>query len=244
MIKMIKSYLSKYKYTLITVLVCIVLLLSNGWSIRQCSKYKDLNNNNIVALTDTIKYYKTKTNEIYVSKTLLEGDMQTLKLANDSLYNVVKEMELKLKNVSTVVYVNSTVDNGKKDTTWTIEKSDSQIVYPNLYKEFEFKNPFRELTGNIFLKDSILGLNIDRDKVFLDYTMAIENNKVYLKSNNPYIQYNKIQGITIPQPKKKITGLVIGPSFNIGYDFRDREITPTIGISITYGIDLFNLFRK
>jgi hypothetical protein len=215
-------------------------------AIRQCNSYKDINNNNIVALTDSIHYYKTKSGELYVSKTLLMGDLKTLQLANDSLYNVIKDM--KLDDVQSVVHFNTTVNNEPKDTTWNIEKPITdgyQITYPMLNKSFAFVNKYRELTGNVFLNDSILGLNIDNDKVFLDYVVAIENNKVFIKSNNPYVQYNEIQGLTLPQPKKESwTKLVIGPSINYSYDFKEKRFGPSIGISITYGFNLSKLINK
>ena len=85
----LKEFMKKYKNIIILVLISVVLLFTNGLAVKQCNSYKDMNNNNIVALTDTIQYYKTKSNELYVSKTLLLGDMKTLKLANDSLYNVI-----------------------------------------------------------------------------------------------------------------------------------------------------------
>ena len=239
-----KSYWNKHKYTIMLLLLSVVLVCTNLFAIRQCNSYKDQNNNNIVALTDSIHYYKTKTNELYVSKTLLMGDLKTLQLANDSLYNVIKEM--KLKEATTVVHFNNTVENEPKDTTWTIDKptGDGTITYPRLDKSFAFVDQYRELTGNVFLNDSILGLNIDKDKVFLDYVLAIENNKVYIKSNNPYVKYNEIEGLIIPQPKKKWFTLVVGPSFNYAYDFNNKKFGPSIGISVVYGLDLSRFINK
>jgi hypothetical protein len=231
-----------YKYVIILGIVSFLLLFSNIWTIRQCSNNSRKNDNNIVALTDSIKYHKTKANELYVSKTLLEGDLKSLKIANDSLYNVIKSMK-EIKNPSSIVYIKQTVDNGKKDTAWVIKK-DTLIKYPILLKEFSFDNQFRALNGNVFFKDSILGLNIINDKVFMDYTIAIEKNQVFVKSNNPYIQFNKIQGITIPEPQRRLTSLVIGPSVSYGYDLQEKKFAPSINLSVTYGIDLINLFKR
>ena len=239
---MIMKWFKSYKYIIILSLVSFLLLFSNICAIRQCSSNARRNNNNIVALTDSIKYHKTKANELYVSKTLLEGNLKTLKIANDSLYDVIKSMK-EIKNPTSIVYLNTTVDNGKKDTAWVIER-DTLIKYPMLSKEFSFDDQFRALNGNVFLKDSILGLNINNDKVFLDYTLAIEKNQVFVKSNNPYIQFNKIQGITIPEPKRRLTSLVIGPSVGYGYDLNEKKFNPSINLSVTYGIDLLNLLKK
>ena len=247
MVEKIKSYISKYLDRILVFIVLIFMLSITITSIRSCQDYKDINNNNVVALTDSIKYYKTKYGEVYVSKTLLEGDLSTLKIVNDSLYQTIKDM--KLNKPTSVVYIDNTIDNGAKDTSWVIppitSNGDSIIaVYPMITRNFEFNNKFRELEGDVTIKDTTLSLNINKDKVFVDYTLAIEDNKVYVKSNNPYVQYNKIQGIELPKPKKRWTTIVIGPSISYGYDFNSCKFGPSINVSLTYGLDLGNLFKK
>jgi len=246
MVEKIKSYISKYLYRILVFIVFLFMVSLLITSIRSCQDYKDINNNNVVALTDSIKYYKTKYGEVYVSKTLLEGDLSTLKIVNDSLYQTIKDM--KLNKPTSVVYIDNTIDNGSKDTSWVIppipSNGDSIIaVYPMITRNFEFNNKFRELEGDVTIKDTTLSLNINKDKVFVDYTLAIEDNKVYIKSNNPYVQYNKIQGIELPKPKKRWTTVVIGPSISYGYNFNGSKFGPSVNISLTYGLDIGNLFK-
>ena len=235
-----KETWKKFKSILILGIICICLGIVCISSIRSCISYKEQANNNIVALKDSIHYHKTKYNELYVSKQILIGNMSTLKVAYDSLYNTLKDMNI--NDPSSVVYVNTVIENVKHDTVWNIKK-DSSIVYQNLYQDFSFRNKYRELTGNIYLNDSLLGLNIEKDNVFADFTMAIENNKVFIKSNNPYVKYNDIKGLTLPNYNRKTT-LVIGPSLTYGYDFTNRQFGPTLGISATYGLDIIRLFKK
>jgi len=241
MIEEIKAYIQKYLVRII-VFIGFLLMLSIAFSaMKSCQDYKDRNNNNVVALTDSIKYYKTKYGEVYVSKTLLEGDLSTLKIANDSLYQVIKDM--KLNKPTSVVYIDNTIDNGQNDTSWVVppipSNEDSIIMfYPMITKNFEFNNKYRELEGNVTIKDTTMNLSINKDKVFLDYTVAIEDNKVYVKSNNPYVQYNSIQGIQLPKQKRQVTTLVIGPSIGYGYDIKNHNFGPTIGINLTWGLNL------
>jgi len=245
MINTIKTYIKKYLIRILVILGFLLMIGITFDAIRSCQDYKDRNNNNVVALTDSIKYYKTKYGEVYVSKTLLEGDLNTLKIVNDSLYNTIKDM--KLNKPTTIVYIDNTIDNGAKDTSWTIPQIPSQIdsvFYPMITKKFDFNNKYRELEGKVTIKDSTMNLNIEKDKVFLDYTLAVENNKVYVKSNNPYVQYNKIQGIELPKPKKRWTTVVIGPSISYGYDFNGKCFGPSINLSLTYGLDLGSIFKK
>lgn len=216
-------------------MIIIVLCINTIFTVKGCQQYKEQNNQNLIALTDTIKYYTTKNGDTYVSKEMLIGDLNTLKLVNDSLFKVIKEM--KLKKPESVVYIENQIDNGKKDTVWVIN---NDTVYEKKYlsKDFNFNNEYRELEGNVSLKDSTLSLSIDKDKVFFDYTLAIENNKVYVKSNNPYIKYNDIQGIELPKPKKSIWGITVGPSVGYGYDFNGKKFGPTIGINATVGLKI------
>lgn len=227
--------MDKFKQQIILILIIVVLCINTIFTIKGCQQYKEQNNQNLIALTDTIKYYTTKNGETYVSKEMLIGDLNALKIANDSLYRVIKEM--KLKTPESIVYINSQIDNGKKDTVWVIN---NDTVYEKKYlsKDFNFNNEYRELEGNVSLKDSTLSLSIDKDKVFFDYTLAIENNKVYIKSNNPYIKYNEIQGIELPKPKKSIWGITVGPSIGYGYDFNGKKFGPNIGINATVGIKI------
>jgi len=234
--------MNKFKQQIILILIIIVLCINTIFTVKGCQQYKEQNNQNLIALTDTIKYYTTKTGDTYVSKEMLIGDLNTLKLVNDSLFKVIKEM--KLKKPESVVYIENQIDNGKKDTVWQISdpiyivKHDTLYENVDLTKEFNFNNEFRELEGNVSLKDSTLSLSIDKDKVFFDYTLAIENNKVYVKSNNPYIKYNNIQGIELPKPKKSIWGITVGPSVGYGYDFNGKKFGPTIGINATVGLKI------
>ncbi len=227
--------MDKFKQQIILILIIVVLCINTIFTIKGCQQYKKQNNQNLIALTDTIKYYTTKNGETYVSKEMLIGDLNSLKIVNDSLYRIIKEM--KLKKPESIVYINSQIDNGQKDTVWIIN---NDTVYEKKYlsKDFNFNNEYRELEGNVSLKDSTLSLSIDKDKVFFDYTLAIENNKVYVKSNNPYIKYNDIQGIELPKPKKSIWGITVGPSIGYGYDFNGKKFGPNIGINATVGIKI------
>mgnify|MGYP003290798469 CR=1 FL=1 len=226
----LKNFVTKYKYILSLIVILIISLIINVCAIKSCSGYKEKNNNNIIALTDTIHYYKTKTGELVASKRLLEGDLTTLKLANDSLYHAIKDM--KISDPSSVVYIETTIDNGKQDTLW---RTDTIIPNLNINRNFAFNNEFRSLEGFVNVNDTALGLHIDKDQTFVNYVLAIEDNTVKVKSNNPYVKFNEIQGITIPEPKHKNWGFSIGPALYYGVNPVTRKSDYGIGISLVYG---------
>lgn len=229
--ELILSFFNNHKYTIIMAILCILSLLTNVFTIKSCSNYHDLNNNNIKALTDSIHYYKTKHGEIVATKLLLEGDLSTLKIANESLYNVVKDM--KIKDPETIVEVKTIVDNAPKDTVWS---TDTVIPNLNISKQFAFNNDYRCLEGNVFANDSTLGLNITKDQTFVDYVLAVEDNTVKIKSSNPFVKFTEIQGITLPKQKHKTWGLTIGPGVYYGINPITHKMDWGIGISAVYGL--------
>lgn len=212
--------------SVILILIILFSLGINVTSIRSCSEQQRINENNIIAMTDSISYYKLKNGELVATKTILEGDLNTLKLANDSLYQTIKDM--KLKDPTKIVYVTTETVLEKRDTVWM---SDSIITPYEIRKPFDFTNEYQSLTGSVWAKEKQLGLNIDKNIVYADYTVAFEDNKVYIKSSNPYVQYTNVTGIQIPKPKEKIEFAVFGEA---QYEFKYNKIAPRVGADIQY----------
>ena len=220
----IKSILYK---TLPYVIIIIIVVMY----IRQCSNFNTLKHqmqHNINALSDSVRHYKTKSGNIAAEKTLLIGDIDLLKRTNDSLYDKLKDMNV--KNPQQVVYIESKADYGKRDTVWNVRTENATF---DMNKYFDFSNKWRELTGNVSLKDSSLALYIDKDIVYFDYTTAIKDGKVYISSSNPYIIFNHIDGITIPTSKRKYWH--IGPSVGVGINTKG-DMLPYAGINLTYSL--------
>ena len=202
---------------ILTGIFCINTLIANR-------NLRKINDNNVVALTDSVQFYKSKSGDLVAEKTLLLGDIRTLRLANKELADEIEDM--KLHNPQQVVYIETEVINEVHDTTWIIQPNDSLVI-----KEFDFSNKWRILSGNIKLQNENLSLNIDNDKVFVNYTLAIKDNKVYVKSDNPYITYGDIQGLTLPKQRKNFS-IGIGPTISYGYDFQHKTFAPIVGVSL------------
>ena len=101
---------------------------------------------------------------------------------------------------------------------------------------FIISDKWRTLTGHVNYKDSILNIGIDKNSVEFKYALAIENNKVYMTSDNPYVKFSKTTGLIIPtyQQKKKRFG--VGPVIFGGYDMQSNKIGYGIGIGISYNL--------
>lgn len=217
----------------VVILLLILLLLGNGMSLLKTKNELTISEHNIEALNDSIKYHKTNTGKLVAEKMALIGDIETLTAANEKLAKDIKDM--KVNKPSTVVYIETVVENEKHDTIFADIECDSTFNKP-----FDFSDEFRTLKGSIVC-DQNLNLNIDSDMVYVDYTLAIEDSKVYVKSDNPYVHYNDICALEVPEYEPTWC-FVIGPSISLGWDpirqFIPNQGQPVdfcIGVSATLG---------
>ena len=221
------EFLKSIKTHLIYISIIIGLLFLLDISIRSCQENKELYENNIIALSDSVSYYKDKNGNLVASKTLLEGDISLLKKTNSELSDELNSM--KIKNPEQVVKIVTEYVNTPSDTVWVIDS-----INANITKPFNFTDNYRSLEGNVYLKDDILGLSINKDEVYANYILAIKDNKAYITTDNPYIKISDIQGITLPTPKTK--HFYLGPSINFGYDPIKNKPTFNIRVSVGYGL--------
>lgn len=222
-----KEFIALVKKYKTQIILGALLVLAILFGINQTVKNRNLkrqNYNNIEALTDSIKYYQGKNGELVAEKTLLLGDMNTLELANKELADKIEDM--KIHKPQQVVYYETIIENEVHDTVWVVEENDTTIK-----KDFDFSDQWRILNGFVKLEDKNLSLSIAEDKVLVNYTLAIKDNKVYISSDNPYVKYNEIQGLTLPKTKKNFS-LGIGPTISYGYDFQHRNFGPFVGVSL------------
>ena len=221
------EFLESVKTHLIYIVIIIALLSILSISMRNCQENKQLYNNNITALVDSVSFYKAKNGTLVASKSLLEGDMSLLEKTNSELMNELNSM--KVKDPEQVVKIVTEYVNIPSDTVWVIDS-----INTNITKQFNFTDNYRSLAGDVYLKNNMLGLNINKDEVYANYTLAIKDNKAYITSNNPYIKISDIQGVTLPTPKAK--HFYLGPSVNFGYDPLQNKPSFNVGISIGYGL--------
>ena len=226
------------KSKLIIYIIALLLFVLMCLSMHKCISNKHLYDNNIIALTDTIKYYKGKNKELVASKTMIETSFNNIKYINDSLYNVLKSIGV--KNPDNVVYIETIIRDEKHDTIWKTPIISSNDNNKYIKKDFDFSNQYRTLKGYVYLnKPDTLGLSIEQNNAIADFTITQKDNNVYITSNNPYIKYNNIIGIkNQSQNNKKTKRFGIGPYIGIGIN-KDAKIEPTIGIGLTWSLFRF-----
>lgn len=227
--QMVLTFVRNHKRILIEVFSVVAFFVFITLSINKCSYYKNVNDKNIIALTDSVNYYKGKYGNEVAKKTMIETDCKNLQIINDSLYRMIQSMQVKKPDI--VIGGSTSIDNGKHDTVYI--PTVTEITSKNIYRKFDFSNQYRELTGNVSYTNDTLGLYIEKDRMQFKYALAVKDNVVYMTSDNPYVKFNSITGLTIPKQKKE-KKFGIGPSVFGGYS--NKGFVYGIGIGLQYNL--------
>ena len=239
MIDFLKELWKDNKKDIFQVLVMIILFVWALISMQRCAVLKhnyETAQNNIVALTDSIEYYECKTGELVAQKTMLVGEIKDLKESHSKELNCLYDdlNSMKRKNAQMAAQLKGFIDNPVKDTIW---KYDTIKFEKSLIQPFDFSDKWRILSGNITLKDDTIGLNIKEDQVFFDYTIAIEDGCIYIKSDNPYVKYDYVTAIQEQQKKPKHWN--IGFQAGLGFQYcmfnKTIDVGPYLGVGISWG---------
>ena len=225
--QMVLTFVRNHKRILIEVFSVVAFFVFITLSINKCTYYKNVNDKNIIALTDSVNYYKGKYGNEVAKKTMIETDCKNLQIINDSLYRMIQSMQVKKPDI--VIGGSTSIDNGKNDTVYI--PTVTEITSKNIYRKFDFSNQYRELTGNVSYTNDTLGLYIEKDRMQFKYALAVKDNVVYMTSDNPYVKFNSITGLTIPKQKKE-KKFGIGPSVFGGYS--NKGFVYGIGIGLQY----------
>ena len=229
----IKNIWNKYKSQIILVLCLLVCIF---FLIRSCENNlanKRIYDNNVKALTEQIQTWETKTGDLVAEKTVLEGDVKLLKQTNEELYEQVKKLKARPKEV---VYIETEIINEVHDTTFIVDSN-------YIKKYFDFSDQWRTLTGFVEYNNPNLNLTFTKDITKADFTVAIRDSKVYITSNNPHIVYNDIQGVVLPK-KEPIFTISTGPSFSAGYGLINKNFDFYAGWSVIIGYNIKSFGRK
>lgn len=227
--QMVLTFVRNHKRIFIEVFSVVAFFVFMTLSINKCTYYKNVNDKNIIALTDSVNYYKGKYGNEVAKKTMIETDCKNLQNINDSLYRMIQSMQVKKPDI--VIGGSTSIDNGKHDTVYI--PTVTEITSKNIYRKFDFSNKYRELTGNVSYTNDTLGLYIEKDIMQFKYALAIKDNVVYMTSDNPYVKFNSITGLTIPKQKKE-KKFGIGPSVFGGYS--NKGFVYGIGIGLQYNL--------
>jgi len=223
----IKTYIKDIIY------VCIILVMAGllFTAVKSCVKEKHKYENNIIAIKDTIHYYHDADDNLVATIRAFEGELKDMKLLNEKLYDKVKSLKTK-GDVTNAYYVGGTIEMPPQDTAYVISHD---TIAQGFSKDFAFNDEYRELEGNVSYQEDTLSVDITKEQINFDYTLAMDDkNNIYIRSENPYVKYNELTGFQVPVTKQKKWSL--GPSVNFGYDPIQKKPSFSVGVSLNYGL--------
>ena len=235
------------KIALIGLAIIVALGICLIFSIKSCNKHKydvDRLNRNISAMNDTITFTKSRYDSTLVAQRMgFEASFDELAQLNQKLQNELYKLGVSNSNLISGTHANGVIVNPGRDTAF-VEVHDTIIKNHRLTRQFDFSDSWRELSGTAKYaygngKDT-LGVNIEKDIVKFDYTVAMDkDNKIYIHSNNPYVKFNELSGFIAPEKSSYIykrKKFNIGPYVGYGYDIIKGRFNPQIGIGISYSL--------
>ena len=232
------SGLKKLKVRDVVYIVVILAMLGAlASAVRSCKDNNSRYENNIKALTDSIKYLKSKSGETVVEKTVFEiKDIDELRQLNKQLYDEVKDLKnlVKLKNITNATQFSGEIVNVLHDTTFIVQHD---TIKNGFNHNFAFNDEWRDLEGNVNYADESLSMAITKDVTRFDYTVVTDkDNKVYIKSKNPYVKFNEFTGFTVPDKvQKKSKHFGVGPEIGVGVS-TDGKVVPYAGIGVHWSL--------
>jgi hypothetical protein len=238
-LKVIISYI-------IIAIVMIGLASSLSNSKEKLKETKARETQNLIALSDTVSYFRNANGDLVASKALMQMTLDELFIANDSLAKWVKEHKDSILVVTQIEtkYIHDTIiiDTGIVEYVYadTEDKGSDKV---NIF--FEYDNPqiyFNSLTSfgvDVPIKISNPTLLITDLSIDAGITTAIVEDKEGIKrievvSDNPNLKFTNITGNIVPEDQvgfwdKFGFGVAIGPTAN--YDVIDKNFSAGIGIT-------------
>lgn len=219
---------------IIIIITIVVMGLSLTFSIRKCSQIEEEYETNMKAVKESLVLTENKNGELVASTKAYEATIKDLKGLNNDLYEEVASLKKKCKDIENAIKVEGEIVNEIHDTTYVVKYD---TITHGFEHEFDFSNEWRQLCGNVSYLNDSLNLSIDKDIVQFSYVVAMdENNNIYIKSSNPYVQYKSLTGFSVPQQKQKRWS--IGPSVGYGYN-NYNGWQWFFGVTLNYGLIRF-----
>ena len=219
------------------IVVILALLGALASAARSCNDDKSRYENNIKALTDSIKYYKSKSGDMVGEKQgfVLEK-IKELRQLNEDLYNEVQDMKnlVKPNDVTSATQFSGEIVNVLHDTTYVVQYD---TIKNGFNHNFAFNDEWRDLEGNVNYADESLSMAITKDVTRFDYTVVTDkDNKVYIKSKNPYVKFDEFTGFTIPSKTQKRTKhFGVGPEIGVGVT-TEGKVVPYAGVGVHWSL--------
>ena len=218
------------KYTLIIIGILLTIIMFMGY--KQHNIQQQLNNTaqNYNASIDSLKIIELKNKELlYEKNTYILSESEL----NERIGVTEKEIkELKSRLKKSLDYVSKIEGNVKIDTIYmndTIYYDNDSI--PTIH--FNYNDKWLKLNGETTFDNNDPITLINNIEVPLDLTTGLtEDNSIFVKTNNPYVYINSLEGAIINEKDIKLNfkhKLLIGAGFQYGLFNKNIDFGPQIG---------------
>ena len=189
---------NNWKNILLIVLSCIVIALTMSTAYK--SQKLGTAENNIIALTDTIKSYELKNGDLLYEKQGYILKKQELEKYLELKESEINELERKLGSAITTIA--SLEGQVRVDT---IKLVDSIYIEKDIiYNDFSYYDDWLTLCGTTTYKDNIF--NTTLNTIAIDVPLKVgttADNKWFATSSNPYVSFTNIEGVSLEKAKPK-----------------------------------------
>lgn len=252
-----------FGYIIAMIFMAFVLgLCNNNSNLRdEIERY----NNNISALTDTIKTEKLKNGDLESSINGYIGDVKDLKKFNKRLADQLKNAKGEVVTLNNIIFtlkqdsaeLQKALDELKakynkptkvNDSTWNVDWTLPFVYDSTNYDIFTGRTQIGLEGNSEFLKTIDLIHNktwlLERDsQIGLTWGQRYEEDKlkIYAKTAHPAFKAKLLEGtyVDLPEERHWFNGFGIGPTFNIGYDFLHNQPVIVVGMGIHYNVYRF-----
>jgi len=230
------------------------LVLALIFSFTQCEKKKEAlaevakQENNILALSDSVRYYKDETGEVTARKLALEMDVEQLEDTNSEL---LTELRKEKDEVSFLSTVNAQLRDslGRVDTTsvmeieegewrfdWSLTKSGER--WSSQYSGFtEFTI---DTTGTPYNPNTVLS----EHSIDMEITTGVTTNErgqkeIFVRTTYPNLTFTDINGVLLEdsplREEERRRRWSLGPYIGYGMN-TNGEFHPSVGLSLNYNL--------
>lgn len=245
----------------------VSLIIFMGLFFHQCGKAKNNSisyEQNIAALTDSIRTYKTETGKLVYQKKTLISTSERLRKYNSNLSKKIKELEnnpititkfkTKIIRDTVKVYVYT------HDPVWDLDSTQITFNYEWADSNHYSDGNYRYLSGNFINKiDTSFSvtytkMKIFRDEIGLSFTTGLQEGKnglaeIYIQSDYPGFKPISIEGALIDPRESDIIRSYFPPKrWGIGvyggYGFYGDFMNSRFGHGLQLGIGIsYNLIQ-
>jgi len=259
----------KFLNSRVFVIILIVVLILIG--IGECKRIVDLNHDidyqeqNISALSDSLKFEKMKNGELLVSIDGYISSETELKTLNKKLWDEVRAQKGKvLMLTNTIIGIQqdsanlaNTVDQlnviiselqqigDKYQASWSIPHTFNE----NNFFKVDGTTVVQVMSTDPFkMRHDTTYLTKFENQIEVAYGQKIENGKlrIFILSEYPGFTVKSMEGVLIdpnewpsvfkPTKRHWFTGFGVGPELTVGYDFLNSKPALVVGLGIHYNI--------